>query len=94
MRSIPTAKSSQQRSLCTHDYISEFFDVKFYPYDPDGADPVFAAISKKHVRRLSSRSQLLMRLLRHAVACDVIGQALTNVSARFLFAGCLRLMPM
>lgn len=40
----------------------EFFDVKFYPYDPDGADPIFAAVSKKHVRRLSSRS-LLLRLL-------------------------------
>ena len=41
----------------------EFFDVKLYPYDPDGADPVFAAVSKKHVRRLSSRSQLRLRLL-------------------------------
>lgn len=29
---------------------SEFFDVKFYPYDPVGSDPIFAAVSKKHVR--------------------------------------------
>ncbi|KAK5653867.1 hypothetical protein OQA88_7791 [Cercophora sp. LCS_1] len=27
----------------------EFFDVKFYPYNPEGAPPIFAAISKKHV---------------------------------------------
>lgn len=27
----------------------EFFDVKFYPYDPVGSDPIFAAVSKKHV---------------------------------------------
>ncbi|CAN8102268.1 unnamed protein product [Discula destructiva] len=28
---------------------TEFFDVKFYPYDPDGTDPIFAAVSKKHI---------------------------------------------
>ena len=28
---------------------TEFFDVKFYPYNPPGAPPVFAAVSKKHV---------------------------------------------
>ncbi|KAH7626218.1 WD40-repeat-containing domain protein [Sordaria sp. MPI-SDFR-AT-0083] len=27
----------------------EFFDVKFYPYNPPGAPPVFAIASKKHV---------------------------------------------
>ncbi|KAK3390462.1 WD40-repeat-containing domain protein [Podospora didyma] len=27
----------------------KFFDVKFYPYNPVGASPIFAAISKKHV---------------------------------------------
>ncbi|KAK3940677.1 Polycomb protein eed-A [Diplogelasinospora grovesii] len=27
----------------------EFFDVKFYPYSPPGAAPIFAAVSKKHV---------------------------------------------
>jgi len=27
----------------------EFFDVKFYPYNPEGAPPIFAATSKKHV---------------------------------------------
>ncbi|KAJ9131177.1 Polycomb protein esc [Pleurostoma richardsiae] len=28
---------------------TEFFDVKFYPYNPASADPIFAAVSKKHV---------------------------------------------
>lgn len=28
----------------------EFFDVKFYPYVDDTHDPIFAAVSKKHVR--------------------------------------------
>ncbi|KAK4238085.1 WD40-repeat-containing domain protein [Achaetomium macrosporum] len=28
--------------------LAEFFDVKFYPYNPPGAPPVFAATSKKH----------------------------------------------
>ncbi|KAH8764220.1 WD40-repeat-containing domain protein [Diaporthe sp. PMI_573] len=28
---------------------TEFFDVKFYPHNPDGADSVFAAVSKKHI---------------------------------------------
>lgn len=69
MRSIPTANSTQQCSLHAHEPLLEFFDVKFYPYDPDGADPVFAAVSKKHVRRLSSRSQLRMRLLCRAMEC-------------------------
>src|SRR4051812_45862758 len=27
----------------------EFFDVKFYPYNPEGALPIFAAISRKHI---------------------------------------------
>jgi hypothetical protein len=30
----------------------EFFDVKFYPYNPDGAAPIFAIVSKKHVSKL------------------------------------------
>lgn len=29
--------------------LAEFFDVKFYPYNPQGAPPVFAATSKRHV---------------------------------------------
>lgn len=29
--------------------LAEFFDVKFYPYNPPGAPPVFAATSKRHV---------------------------------------------
>ncbi|KAG6365967.1 hypothetical protein INS49_000143 [Diaporthe citri] len=37
---------------------TEFFDVKFYPYDPDGADPVFAAVSKKHVHFETERPLL------------------------------------
>ncbi|KAH6631639.1 WD40-repeat-containing domain protein [Chaetomium tenue] len=28
--------------------LAEFFDVKFYPYNPPGAPPVFAVTSKKH----------------------------------------------
>ncbi|CAK7220871.1 hypothetical protein SCUCBS95973_004304 [Sporothrix curviconia] len=27
---------------------TEFFDVKFYPYNPPGSNPVFAAVSKRH----------------------------------------------
>jgi hypothetical protein len=30
--------------------VKEFFDVKFYPYGDDHHDPIFAAVSKKHVR--------------------------------------------
>ncbi|KAK3368954.1 WD40-repeat-containing domain protein [Lasiosphaeria ovina] len=26
----------------------EFFDIKFYPYNPAGASPIFGAVSKKH----------------------------------------------
>ncbi|GAB1318790.1 hypothetical protein MFIFM68171_09000 [Madurella fahalii] len=28
--------------------LAEFFDVKFYPYNPPGTPPIFAATSKKH----------------------------------------------
>lgn len=43
----------------------EFFDVKFYPYDPIGSDPVFAAVSKKHVRdHLSACSTRGVRISR------------------------------
>ncbi|OAA64300.1 embryonic ectoderm development protein [Niveomyces insectorum RCEF 264] len=28
---------------------TEFFDVKFYPYSPPGSNPVFAAVSKRHI---------------------------------------------
>jgi len=31
-------------------FAPEFFDVKFYPYNPPGSPPIFAATSKKHVR--------------------------------------------
>ncbi|KAK7981689.1 hypothetical protein PG996_009378 [Apiospora saccharicola] len=39
-------------------YGIEFFDVKFFPYLPADEDPIFAAISKKHIviYRLSSTS--------------------------------------
>ncbi|TPX06981.1 uncharacterized protein E0L32_011126 [Thyridium curvatum] len=49
-----------------HQYVSddgladtEFFDVKFYPYNPVGSNPIFAAVSKKHVVvcRLSSTKE-------------------------------------
>ncbi|ERS97924.1 hypothetical protein HMPREF1624_06095 [Sporothrix schenckii ATCC 58251] len=29
---------------------TEFFDVKFYPYNPPGSNPVFAAVSKRHTK--------------------------------------------
>ena len=54
---------TQKCSLYAYDSSLEFFDVKFYPYDPDGAEPVFAAVSKKHVRRRSPSPQLHSRLL-------------------------------
>lgn len=47
----------------------EFFDVKFYPYGAPDHDPIFAAVSKKHVSMLSlvvknsSRCMLLMMLM-------------------------------
>ena len=31
------------------DQDTEFFDVKFYPYGDDSHDPIFAAVSKRHV---------------------------------------------
>lgn len=34
---------------------TEFFDVKFCPYQPLDRDPVFAAVSKKHVRNAAQR---------------------------------------
>ncbi|OPB37956.1 hypothetical protein A0O28_0010600 [Trichoderma guizhouense] len=37
------------RFLGSDDNIAEFFDVKFCPYQPLDHEPVFAAISKKHV---------------------------------------------
>ncbi|KAH8127255.1 WD40 repeat-like protein [Trichoderma asperelloides] len=37
------------RFLSSDDNIAEFFDVKFCPYQPLDHEPVFAAISKKHV---------------------------------------------
>ncbi|KAK3898264.1 WD40-repeat-containing domain protein [Staphylotrichum tortipilum] len=45
---------SSDDQLASQD-LAEFFDVKFYPYNPPGAPPIFAATSKKHavVCRLS-----------------------------------------
>lgn len=48
-QNIPTKAHSSSNA---HHDIPEFFDVKFYPYNPIGADPVFAAVSKKHVCQL------------------------------------------
>lgn len=65
--------------LSSHDQDTEFFDAKFYPYLEEGEDPVFAAVSKKHivVYRLSSTANPpyeLIRLLRddddQAVNCS------------------------
>ncbi|KAH9909137.1 WD40 repeat-like protein [Xylariomycetidae sp. FL2044] len=44
--------------LSSDDQDTEFFDVKFYPYGDEGHDPVFAAVSKKHVMiyRLSNKA--------------------------------------
>lgn len=44
--------------LASDDQDTEFFDVKFYPYADATHDPVFAAVSKKHVviYRLSNKS--------------------------------------
>ncbi|KAI0013099.1 WD40 repeat-like protein [Xylariaceae sp. FL0662B] len=44
--------------LSSDDQDTEFFDVKFYPYEDVTHDPVFAAVSKKHVviYRLSNRT--------------------------------------
>jgi polycomb protein EED len=41
---------------CKTDSPLEFFDVKFYPYNPPGAPPIFAATSKKHVGSAPSLS--------------------------------------
>ncbi|KAI1635428.1 WD domain-containing protein [Biscogniauxia mediterranea] len=35
--------------LSSDDQDTEFFDVKFYPYGDETHDPVFAAVSKKHI---------------------------------------------
>ncbi|KAK4204093.1 WD40-repeat-containing domain protein [Triangularia verruculosa] len=47
---LPRLRSSfQLHEDIKEDDLAEFFDVKFYPYNPPGAPPVFAATSKKHV---------------------------------------------
>lgn len=65
----------------SHHDIAEFFDVKFYPYDPVGADPIFAAVSKKHVCQLIRFFVLKMRPVYH----------LLTLPERSLFAVCHRL---
>lgn len=42
-------------NLSVDDQDTEFFDVKFYPYGDDSHDPVFAAISKRHVSAIKMR---------------------------------------
>ncbi|KAK0671106.1 WD40-repeat-containing domain protein [Cercophora samala] len=48
---LPRLRSSFQlhEDAVRDEDLAEFFDVKFYPYNPPGAPPVFAATSKKHV---------------------------------------------
>ncbi|KAI5466563.1 WD40-repeat-containing domain protein [Mariannaea sp. PMI_226] len=50
------------------DDVAEFFDVKFCPYQPLDCDPIFAAVSKKHVVlcRISHTSG-------EANPCEIIG---------------------
>lgn len=50
------------RRSAVPDFI-EFFDVKFYPYNPVGASPVFAAVSKKHVSLLADTHVMLSSLI-------------------------------
>ncbi|KAF9770408.1 hypothetical protein IL306_012062 [Fusarium sp. DS 682] len=50
---LPKLRSSfaleNDAEFLENDNVAEFFDVKFCPYQPLDAQPVFAAISKKHV---------------------------------------------
>ncbi|KAF5969961.1 extra sex combs [Fusarium coicis] len=50
---LPKLRSSfsleNDTEFLENDNVAEFFDVKFCPYQPLDAQPVFAAISKKHV---------------------------------------------
>jgi hypothetical protein len=50
---LPKLRSSfileNDTEFLENDNVAEFFDVKFCPYQPLDAAPVFAAISKKHV---------------------------------------------
>lgn len=65
--------------------VLEFFDVKFYPFDPLGTDPIFAAVSKKHVcghlhlyRELHSRDSFT-EAIRQVLICRLVqGTESTN----------------
>ncbi|KAL7926349.1 WD40 repeat-like protein [Trichoderma austrokoningii] len=46
---ISFSLENDTKLLSSDDNIAEFFDVKFCPYQPLDHEPVFAAISKKHV---------------------------------------------
>ncbi|KAF7560784.1 hypothetical protein G7046_g3366 [Stylonectria norvegica] len=52
-RPLPSAilshRTNDTKFLDSDDNVAEFFDVKFCPYQPLDCDPVFAAVSKKHV---------------------------------------------
>ncbi|KID61922.1 WD40 domain-containing protein, partial [Metarhizium hybridum] len=54
------------RFLGHDDNVAEFFDIKFCPYQPLDCDPVFAAVSKKHIVicKLSPRGE--------SNPCDII----------------------
>ena len=43
------------QNLSVDDQDTEFFDVKFYPYGDDSHNPVFAAVSKRHVSATVTR---------------------------------------
>ncbi|KAH6607893.1 WD40 repeat-like protein [Trichoderma cornu-damae] len=46
---LPKLRTSFSLEVNTKAPHSQFFDVKFCPYQPLDHEPVFAAISKKHV---------------------------------------------
>lgn len=46
---LTNAPPQKVTTFNTNNQSPEFFDVKFYPYDPVGSAPLFAAVSKKHV---------------------------------------------
>jgi hypothetical protein len=54
------------RFLDMKDKVREFFAVKFCPYQPLDQSPIFAAVSKKHVRSLTSLIKRVNSLVSHS----------------------------
>ncbi|KAJ4300475.1 hypothetical protein N0V88_003150 [Collariella sp. IMI 366227] len=52
--------------------LAEFFDVKFYPYNPPGSPPIFAAMSKKHVKTTAVICRLSQPTDKDTNPCEVI----------------------